>query len=168
MGAPPCISIRARHQISAVPVRSTPSFHLPSPPLILLVGTDTCAHPFLAQLTDIKLMSQLQSASAPSSCSGGGGDSSSGGSGPSSLAAADQLRCLARLCFSRALGACWLIPCMDLLVRVKLNIIGGLEGWVLETRMGMIDLREGGDARLVRMGGGGVYQAGSAFDDPLG
>ncbi|GAX86266.1 hypothetical protein CEUSTIGMA_g13678.t1 [Chlamydomonas eustigma] len=38
--------------------------------------------------------------------------------------AAAQLHALARLCFGRALGACWLIPCMDLVVRVKLNIIG--------------------------------------------
>lgn len=40
------------------------------------------------------------------------------------LTAAEQLSTLARLCFTRALGACWLLPSMDLLVRCKLNIIG--------------------------------------------
>ena len=54
--------------------------------------------------------------------------------GPSGgpLGPAEQLQALAKLCFSRALGACWLIPCMDLIVRVKLNLIGDLEGfeWV--------------------------------------
>ena len=59
------------------------------------------------QLTDVKLISQQLSPT---------------GGGP--MRPAEQLKALARLCFSRVLGACWIIPCMDLIVRVKLNIIG--------------------------------------------
>ena len=50
------------------------------------------------------------------------------GIGGGSADAAATLRALARLCFLRALGACWLVPCMDLLVRVKLNLIGEAGG----------------------------------------
>ena len=46
------------------------------------------------------------------------------GTSSGTLTAADQLSTLARLCFTRAMGACWMIPSMDLLVRCKLNIIG--------------------------------------------
>jgi hypothetical protein len=61
----------------------------------------------MLQLTDLKLaLSQNVNSSSTSE------------------GAAAQLQALARLCFGRALGACWLIPCMDLVVRVKLNIIG--------------------------------------------
>ena len=58
------------------------------------------------QLTDVKLISQQLSAT--------------GGT----VKPSEQLTALARLCFTRVLGACWIIPCMDLIVRVKLNIIG--------------------------------------------
>ncbi len=75
-----------------------------------------------AQLTDVKALMSTMATGKPV-----------GGSNSVPTEAADQLRLLARMCFSRALGACWIIPCMDLLVRVKLNIIGPCErliAWV--------------------------------------
>ena len=40
------------------------------------------------------------------------------------LTAEDTLKMVAKLGFARTLGACWIIPVVDLYVRVKLNIIG--------------------------------------------
>lgn len=78
-----------------------------------------------AQLTDIKLLKQLQQQQQQQQ----GASSDADAAAPTAAAAAEQqLRALARLCFCRALGAIWLIPCMDLLVRLKLNLIGRVLG----------------------------------------
>ncbi|KAG1659567.1 hypothetical protein FOA52_011923 [Chlamydomonas sp. UWO 241] len=90
-------------------------------------------HATLVQLTDIKLLKAQQALKAQSG---------------SPVDAETQLRGLARLCFVRAIGACWLIPAMDLLVRVKLNLIG--RHLFLQEKLGK--LRASGS--LSQLGGG--------------
>ncbi len=72
-------------------------------------------------MTDI---AQLRASSSNISIGSDAAGSVSVGTPPQQPAAV-RLRALARLSFSRTLGACWLIPLMDLYVRVKLNVIGG-------------------------------------------
>lgn len=44
-----------------------------------------------------------------------------------------KLQTMARMSFARALGAVWLLPAMDLYVRAKLNVIGALGRFTLDS-----------------------------------
>jgi hypothetical protein len=64
-------------------------------------------------------------------------------------------RQLARLCFTRAVGACWLVPLLDLLVRMKLHVVA--RHMYLESKLPGLAAAAGGG------GGGGGANGGGAF-----